>query len=107
MKRMLTERQVSERTAKMIAVSWALVLFDCTITGGFVRDWIVNGEEHSKPGEPSIPSNIDADMSIEKQFNLQAFLSLMQKLDIKTSHKHYGWGLSLIFGGGLFNASII
>lgn len=34
------------RTARMIAVSWVLInLFDCVVKGGFVRDWIVNGEE--------------------------------------------------------------
>jgi len=33
------------RTAKMIAVCWILVnVFHCVIKGGFVRDWVVNGE---------------------------------------------------------------
>lgn len=37
--------QYSIRTMKMVAVSWILVTkFNCIITGGFVRDWIVNGE---------------------------------------------------------------
>lgn len=34
------------RTARMIAVCWVLVnLFNCTIKGGFVRDWVVNADE--------------------------------------------------------------
>jgi len=30
----------------MIAVCWVLVtMFNCTIKGGFVRDWVVNKDE--------------------------------------------------------------
>ena len=33
------------RTARMIAVCWVLInVFGCTVKGGFVRDWVVNGE---------------------------------------------------------------
>jgi hypothetical protein len=32
----------SNRTMKMIAVCWVLTTkFDCSIKGGFVRDWVV------------------------------------------------------------------
>ena len=38
------------RTARMIAVCWVLTCrFHCVIKGGFVRDWIVNGEEVVPP----------------------------------------------------------
>jgi hypothetical protein len=34
------------RIARMIAACWVLVNnFSCVIKGGFVRDWVVNGDE--------------------------------------------------------------
>lgn len=33
------------RTARMVAVCWVLTcIFDCVIKGGFVRDWVINGD---------------------------------------------------------------
>ena len=33
------------RTARMVAVCWVLVnMFNCVVKGGFVRDWVVNGD---------------------------------------------------------------
>ena len=38
------------RTARMIAACWVLTCkFHCVIKGGFVRDWVVNGEEVVPP----------------------------------------------------------
>jgi hypothetical protein len=38
----------------MIAACWVLTtLFNCVIKGGFVRDWVVNGEEYVPAGDLS------------------------------------------------------
>lgn len=37
----------------MVAVAWILVnKFHCTIKGGFIRDWVIRGEE-------KLPQNVD------------------------------------------------
>jgi hypothetical protein len=42
------------RTARMIATCWVLVnKFNCVVKGGFVRDWVVNGEEVLPAGDQS------------------------------------------------------
>jgi hypothetical protein len=68
---MLSSVSYSERTAKMVVVSWALVTyFDCIIKAGFVRDWIVNGEDETKPGQPLVPANINAEMTPHTIFDI-------------------------------------
>lgn len=43
----------SIRTMRMVAVAWILVnKFYCTIKGGFIRDWVIRGEE-------KLPRNVD------------------------------------------------
>lgn len=42
------------RTMRMVAVCWVLVnKFKCTIKGGFIRDFVVNGSEYLPPGDLS------------------------------------------------------
>jgi hypothetical protein len=77
------------RTARMIAVCWVLVcMFDCTIKGGFVRDWVINQDEWLPNGslnnllslnprnkylevtdEKITPSDIDAELSHSMLFD--------------------------------------
>jgi hypothetical protein len=41
----------SNRTMRMIAVCWVLVTkFNCTIKGGFLRDFVIRGESKSSDG---------------------------------------------------------
>lgn len=92
------------RTYRMVAVCWVLVnRYDCCIKGGFVRDWVVNGEEKDIPGGPlndilikdpntnfyriadekMTPSDLDVDLSSEFPFDYEGFKKFMNKLGIK------------------------
>jgi hypothetical protein len=95
------------RTARMIAVCWILVTkFDCVIKGGFVRDWVVNGEEvlpktelerknllQKNPrnrflevvDDTVTPSDIDIEIAPDTPFKLNLFLKEMKKLGISAS----------------------
>lgn len=80
---------------RMVVVSWILVnKFDCTIKGGFIRDWVIRGKEWLPPGDLSnllksnndlvTPSDIDAELPIGQHwFNQKYFENEMKNLGIK------------------------
>ena len=73
------------RTMRMVAVCWILVnKFNCTIKGGFIRDWVIRGKEWLPPGnlsnllqlnDPRVtPSDIDAELPLGQHwFNKKYF----------------------------------
>lgn len=117
----------------MIAVCWVLVnRFDCVIKGGFVRDWVVNGEEvlpktekervdllQNNPRNQFLevvddtvtPSDIDAEMSPDTPFIEGLFLKEMKKLGISVRIEEDGWRKHIMFDykspSGGFTADLI
>lgn len=90
--------KVPIRVYRMVTVCWVLVnKYDCCIKGGFLRDWVINGECNIPGGSQSdmleefngfyrikddliVPSDIDVDLSEEKPFNFEEFKKFMNKL---------------------------
>jgi hypothetical protein len=56
-----------------VAAREALVDDDCTVVGGFIRDWIIRGEEPK-----------DVDLRIYPHFNSAAFIDRCKKWDLHT-----------------------
>jgi hypothetical protein len=115
------DRKLSPRVRRMIAACWFLVnFFDCTIKGGFVRDWIVNGEDIIPPGtdlknllqpnarnrflevadEMITPSDIDVELPNDRIFNPEQFTMEMSKLGISVAIEDDGWRKHLMFDYG-------
>eukprot|EP01102_Stenamoeba_stenopodia_P022448 TRINITY_DN9350_c0_g2_i1.p1 TRINITY_DN9350_c0_g2~~TRINITY_DN9350_c0_g2_i1.p1 ORF type:complete len:540 (+),score=95.22 TRINITY_DN9350_c0_g2_i1:577-2196(+) len=93
-----TQGTKATRESRMETVAWICVcLFDCTLEGGFVRDWIVGGDAlksrppNLKPKEwfngykleaLVAPADIDVQLPVNKLFDLQKFLLKLAKYHI-------------------------
>ena len=107
----------SPRTYRMVAVAWILTnKYDCSVKGGFVRDWVVNGKEKlPKPplnhiiqpdpytkfyklaDDTILPNDIDADMSPDKTFIFEKFKGDMNKLGITVEMLDDKWRYLIVF----------
>ena len=57
-----------------VAAREALAQGDCEVIGGFVRDWIIRGEDNKKDGTPK-----DIDLRLWKGFDIQAYINTCMK----------------------------
>jgi hypothetical protein len=96
---------MATRESRMEVVAWMAVCnFDCSLEGGFVRDWIV-ANERARPsptvptsewivfqhntGAPSliktvVPSDLDCKMSLDHYFDIERFCDEVKKFDLKS-----------------------
>jgi hypothetical protein len=103
------------RATRMEVVAWvALCQFDCRLEGGFVRDWVVRGEEMAPPGvsmdkwlewdkhrkrfevvKGVTPTDLDMELS-SKYFPVQKFRNALHKLGYSTELQQFSLGYNLI-----------
>jgi len=103
-----TGPKATRETRMEIVARIAVQIFNCKVVGGFVRDWVVNGERKHLPGPPSswveepkhgyvkyeikegvLPKDLDIEMSMEAYFDVNRFVQQVRDVGITVDyHEH-------------------